>query len=256
MTSDFVYKISQAASLIQEASYIVALSGAGISTPSGIPDFRSQKTGLWEKDDPMIVASLSSFLHRPMVFFNWLKPLAKEIYNAKPNSAHRSLAALEKIDKLKVIVTQNIDNLHQKAGSKHVIQVHGSMAEWECPLCKTRGVLSEKTIINFIDHFEIPTCESCQHLLKPGITLFEEMLPFEAWEAATNHFEMADLVIVIGSSLEVSPANQLPYIATSKGAKLIINTLSKTPMDQRADLLLPFDVVEVWPEILKLMNLD
>ncbi len=251
MISTFEENVSFASSLIKEADYIVALTGAGLSTPSGIPDFRSQNTGLWQKDDPMVVASLSSFLYKPMVFFNWLKPLAKKIYEAKPNAAHESLAKLEKANKLKTIATQNIDNLHQKAGSKNVIAVHGSVAEWECINCKTKISFDEKTIINFIDDFEIPKCEHCQRILKPGITLFEEQLPYEAWNSATNHFKKADLVIVIGSSLEVSPANQLPMIAVSNGAKLIINTYSKTPMDQEADLLLPYDVVKVWPKILQ-----
>jgi NAD-dependent deacetylase len=251
MISLFEQKTSYASSLINDATYIVALTGAGLSTPSGIPDFRSQNTGLWEKDDPMAVASLSSFLYKPMVFFNWLKPLAKEIYDAKANAAHESLANLEKANKLKAIVTQNIDNLHQKAGSKNVIEIHGSLAEWECLDCKARISFDEKTINNFIDHFEIPKCDHCQRILKPAITLFEEMLPYEAWDFATYHFEKADLVIVIGSSLTVSPANQLPMIAVSNGAKLIINTYSKTPMDQEADLLLPYDVLEVWPKILQ-----
>lgn len=256
MISDFEQRVSYASALINEASYVVALTGAGISTPSGIPDFRSKNTGLWTKDDPMVVASMSSFLYKPMVFFNWLQPLAKEIFAAKANAAHVSLEKLENANKMRAIVTQNIDNLHQKAGSKNVIEVHGSVAEWECLNCKTRISFDEKKITNFIDHFEIPKCEQCHRILKPAITLFEEMLPYQAWDSATNHFEKADLVIVIGSSLEVSPVNQLPMIAVSNGAKLIINTYSITPMDQKADLLLPFNVVEVWPKILQNLKIE
>ncbi len=251
MISDFEQKINSAVNQIRKSNYIVAFTGAGISTPSGIPDFRSQKTGLWEKNDPMQVASLSAFLYRPKVFFNWLKPLTQEIFYAVPNAAHDSLAQLEKANKLKAIVTQNIDSLHQKAGSKNVIEVHGSIAEWECLTCKTRISFEEKKLINFIENFEIPTCDHCQQFLKPCITLFEEMLPYAAWDSAIHHFEKADLVIVIGSSLEVYPASQLPQMAISRGAKLIINTLSKTPLDQKAELLLPYDVVEIWPNLLQ-----
>lgn len=252
--SEFENKTSFAAKLINEADYIVVLTGAGISTPSGIPDFRTPKTGLWEKNDPMLVASLSSFLNQPMVFFNWLKSLVKDIHFANPNAAHESLAILEKENKLKTIVTQNIDNLHQKAGAKNVIEVHGSISELVCLDCNIQITFDEHLVNNFIGNFEIPKCEHCKKFLKPSITLFEEMLPVNAWDSAFGHFQKADLVIVIGSSLEVYPANQLPAISVSNGAKLIINTFSSTPMDKQADLLLPFNVIEVWPKILQKLN--
>jgi NAD-dependent deacetylase len=254
--SDFEGKTSYAAKLIKEAEYIVVLTGAGISTPSGIPDFRSKKSGLWEKNDPMVVASLSSFLNNPLIFFNWLKPLVKDIYFSNPNAAHKSLARLERENKLKAIVTQNIDNLHQKAGAKNVIEVHGSISEFVCLRCKTKVTFDEHIFNKFIENFEIPKCQHCQRFLKPSITLFEEMLPVDAWNSAFDHFQKADLVIVIGSSLEVYPANQLPAISVSNGAKLMINTLSTTPMDIHADLLLPFDVIKVWPVILQKLDFN
>lgn len=255
MMSDFEGKTSYAAKLIKEADYVIVLSGAGISTPSGIPDFRTKKSGLWEKNDPMLVASLSTFLNQPMTFFNWLKPLVKDIYFANPNAAHESLARLEKENRLRAIVTQNIDNLHQKAGAKNVIEVHGSISELVCLRCKTKVTFNEHFVNNFIENFEIPKCEHCKKFLKPSITLFEEMLPVNAWDSAFDHFQKADLVIVIGSSLEVFPANQLPAISVSNGAKLIINTFSTTPMDKQADLLLPYNVVEVWPRILEKLKI-
>jgi NAD-dependent deacetylase len=255
MKSDFEGNTSFAAKLINEADNIVALTGAGISTPSGIPDFRTRRTGLWEKNDPMLVASLSSFLNQPLVFFNWLKPLVKDIFFSVPNSAHESLAKLEKEKKIKAIVTQNIDILHQKAGAKNVIEVHGSISELVCLDCKIKISFDEQLVNNFIDNFKIPKCELCHKYLKPTITLYEEMLPIEAWESAVYHFQKADLVLVIGSSLETYPANQLPSISVSNGAKLIINTFSTTPMDKQADLLLPYNVVEVWPRILQKMKI-
>jgi NAD-dependent deacetylase len=256
MILDFSHRISIASELIKKAEFIIALTGAGISTPSGIPDFRSQDTGLWQKNDPMQVASLSSFLNTPEIFFDWLKPLTKGIFAANPNPAHHCLSLLEKNHKLQAVVTQNIDNLHQKAGVKEVIEVHGSVATLECLKCGFKIPFNEFLLTNFIEKSKIPTCENCNHFLKPSITLFEELLPLKAWELATIYFEKADLVIVIGSSLEVYPANQLPAIALSHGAKLIINTFSTTPLDKKADLLLPFDVVEVWPAIINKLGLN
>ena len=125
----------------------------------------------------------------------------------------------------------------------------------ECRHCDQIYEFEEKILIDFIENFEIPKCQYCYQYLKPSITLFEEMLPFDAWNKASMHFENADLVIVIGSSLEVYPANQLPGLALANGAKLIINTISKTPLDNRADILLPYDVIEIWPAILKKLDL-
>ncbi len=246
---------SKACQLINDSHYLVVLTGAGLSTPSGIPDFRSANSGLWEISDPMKVASLSTFRNRPMDFFKWIHPLTQKIYEAKPNYAHEALAILEKQGKIKAIVTQNIDYLHQKAGSKNVIEVHGSVVNLECLKCRTRISFNENLITRFIEDFSIPTCDKCGNYLKPAITLFEEMLPPDAWENATHHFEQADLVIVIGSSLEVYPANQLPLIALANNAKLIINTFSATSIDSMSDLLIHFDVEEVWRLIIeKLKN--
>lgn len=249
MVSDFTQKITLACNLIKESNYITILSGAGLSTPSGIPDFRSKKSGLWEINDPMKVASLSAFLHRPIEFFKWLHPLSEKIFYAKPNPAYQYLTSLENLGKIKAVVTQNIDFLHQKAGSKNVIEVHGSISHLECMKCKSKKRFDETELLDFIENFTIPVCKKCNQYLKPSIVLFEEMLPYHEWNAATNHFEKSDLVIVVGSSLEVYPANQLPSLAVTNGAKLIINTLSSTPLDYAADLLLPFDVIQVWDAI-------
>jgi NAD-dependent deacetylase len=251
MEFDFDQKISAAAELINESKYTIILSGAGLSTSSGIPDFRSKNTGLWEINDPMRVASLSTFLKQPEVFFNWLQPLAREIYNAQPNPAHLAITTLQKNHHLKVIITQNIDSLHQKAGSENVIEVHGSTSYLECLKCKIKFPFDDDSMLSFIEDSIIPTCKKCNRYLKPSIILFEEMLPYDAWDSALQNCEKADLVIVIGSSLEVSPVNQLPMIAKSNGAKLIINTFSPTPMDYKADLLLHYDIVEVWEKILE-----
>ncbi len=255
MSSEFDNKINKAAELIKKSNYIVAFTGAGISTPSGIPDFRSQGTGLWEKDDPMQVASLSSFLYSPMSFFNWFHSLYSKIYDSSFNYAHRALTILEKSRKIKAIITQNIDNLHQQSGSQNVIEIHGSSAEFICMDCHTKVPFDNDMAMKFINDFEIPHCSRCRSILKPTVTLFEEQLPYRAWEDANKHLLRADLVIVVGSSLDVYPANQLPLMALENGAKLIINTISSTPLDRKADLLLPFDVVVVWTALIKELDL-
>lgn len=240
--------IQRASDLVLSSKYTVVFTGAGISTPSGIPDFRSANTGLWTKSDPMEVASYSAFRYHPDKFFNWLKPLAEHILNASPNSAHEGLAQLEQAGYVKAVITQNIDGLHQKAGSKQVVEVHGSMNHLRCMICQSIYP-AEAYFQPFISAGEFPRCTNCGSLLKPEITLFEEMLPYEAWSSAVNYSEHADLFIVIGSSLEVTPASSLPLTALQSGAKLIINTLSSTYLDQQADLVLPYGVAEVVPAI-------
>ena len=246
-TAELIHQTSQ---LFSKSSYAVVLTGAGISTASGIPDFRSQGTGLWEKDNPLEVASLSAFKYRPEVFYNWLRPLAKEIWQAKPNPAHIALAQLEKAGHIKAIITQNIDGLHQAAGAENVIEVHGSATTLTCLACQ-KSFPGADFIQPFILAGEMPRCPICSSLLKPDIILFEEMLPMKAWNQAQQHCEQADLILVIGSSLEVTPASSLPLYALENGAHLIINNYSSTYLDDRADVLLPMDIVQVVPSIAK-----
>lgn len=254
MTSLTIKQAAQQAAMhISESKWMVVLTGAGISTPSGIPDFRSPKTGLWSRDDPMVVASLSAFRNRPERFFNWLRPLAREMTKAQPNPAHVALAQLEQKGILKAIITQNIDGLHQKAGSKTVLEVHGSVQELHCPSCRQNFPV-ENYLESFISKEEIPRCVNCRAILKPNIVLFEELLPMNVWQQAEQQATQADLFVVVGSALEVTPAAHLPLYALEQGARLIINTFSPTYLDTRADLLLPFDVAEIWPEIVKLVG--
>jgi len=242
--------ISQAANLLKNAQHAVVLTGAGISTPSEIPDFRSAGSGLWTKNDPMRVASLTAFRRRPIDFFDWLQPLARQAYYAKPNPAHLGLAQLEKAGCLKAVITQNIDDLHHKAGSQNVIEIHGSMRTLECLHCHTQYFL-EQFAQSFIEKAEPPRCPACSSFLKPGITLYEEMLPAAAWNAAQEHCEKCDLILVVGSSLETVPAGHLPVFALENNAHLIINTFSATPLDLEADLVFRQDVVEFIPELVK-----
>ncbi|MDR3572666.1 MAG: NAD-dependent deacylase [Anaerolineaceae bacterium] len=240
--------IRKASQLLSNSNYTVVLTGAGISTSSGIPDFRSQGTGLWQKNDPLEVASLTAFRYTPEKFFNWLRPLAKDIWQAKPNPAHIALAELEKAGWIKAIITQNIDGLHQAAGAENVVEVHGSATTLTCLSCRKSFPVSD-FVQAFIIEGDMPHCPSCSKLLKPDIILFEEMLPMNAWSQAQYHCENADLILVIGSSLEVTPANSLPIYALENGAHLIINNYSSTYLDGQADVLLPVDIIEAIPGI-------
>jgi NAD-dependent deacetylase len=240
--------VQKVIALFKNSKYGVVLTGAGISTPSGIPDFRSQNTGLWERDDPMEVASLTAFEAHPERFYGWLKPLAKTIMSAKPNAAHRALAKLENAGIIKATITQNIDGLHQKAGAKKVIELHGSALTMTCPSCH-RSFQSEMFEEELLNDGAMPKCPECGRILKPDIVLFEEMLPAKAWTEAEAHSMKADLFLVVGSSLEVVPASTLPYLAYRAGAALVINNISPTSLDARARVVIHDDAVTIIPRI-------
>jgi NAD-dependent deacetylase len=237
-----------AADIIRGAKQTVALTGAGISTPSGIPDFRSVHGGLWEQYDPFEVASLSAFRYHPEKFFNWIKPLAQKMHQANPNPAHIALAQLEHVGLLKTIVTQNIDGLHQRAGANHVLEVHGSMENLICVGCyrKYAAVDFEEP---YFEHGVIPHCPLCQHILKPDVVLFGEQLPVRTWLAAQEACAHCDLLLVAGSSLEVLPVAGLPMRALENGAHLIVVNNSSTYIDVRADFVFTEDVAVIIPRI-------
>ncbi len=247
-------KYSQASNLISNSRHLVIFTGAGISTPSGIPDFRSQETGMWQKNDPMEVASATAFYHHPEKFYNWLRPLLQASENARPNPAHIALAELENMKLVQTVITQNIDGLHQKAGSKHVIELHGSMRTYYCPGCRKRDADASKTIDEIL-RGAIPRCLHCGAILKPDIILYEELLPEQAWLDAERETQLADVMLIAGSSLEVVPASTLPYIAHNHGCRLIIVNLSPTHLDQDAEVTLPVDVAEGIPKILDFVKI-
>lgn len=247
-TDQRISAIEFAADLLRQAERTVVLTGAGISTPSGIPDFRSEGTGLWSRDEPLEVASLNTFRTAPERFYQWFRPLARQIYNARPNPAHFALAELEKAGRVRLIVTQNIDILHQKAGSQRVVETHGTMATLTCAgcFCKAR---SEDYIEAFADYGTIPRCPKCGSILKPDVILFGEQLPQMAWMEAQREARRCDLMLVVGSSLEVLPVAGLPMQALDRGAHLVILNNSATYLNARADLVILEDVAEVLPVI-------
>lgn len=244
--------ILAAAGLLHDACYAVVLTGAGISTPSGIPDFRSQRNGLWQHNDPMQVASLTAFHRRPEKFFEWLRPLAAAILRAEPNPAHIALAELEKAGRIKAVITQNIDDLHQKAGSTNVLELHGSMNSLSCPQCHRKYPSSEYKS-DYIDSGEMPRCRDCHTFVKPDIVLYEEMLPTQTWDESMQHCLKTDLMIVAGSSLEVFPANSLPVTAVDHGAKLVILNIGPTTLDQLSEICIQEDVAIILPRLKELV---
>jgi len=242
--------IEDAAELVRKAKRAVVLTGAGISTPSGIPDFRSEGTGLWSRDEPLEVASLTTFRVAPERFFEWFRPLAGQIFYAKANAAHRALAQLEEAGHVKMIITQNIDALHQKAGSKCVVETHGTMKTLTCIRCYQKFE-AELFLKPFIDDGKIPTCTSCNGILKPDVILFGEQLPHSAWVMAQRAVRHCDLMLVAGSSLEVLPVAGLPVQALDRGAHLIVVNNTPTYVNVRADVVITDDVASILPEITK-----
>lgn len=240
-------RLERAARLLHASHACVALTGAGISTPSGVPDFRSS-SGLWRGHDPLAVASQDAFRHHPDQFFDWVRPLAAAILLAEPNPAHYSLARLEQARHLAGIVTQNIDGLHRRAGSTEVCEIHGDIRQATCVRCFHR-VEAESRIEEFVATGAAPRCEACGGVLKPDVVLFGEALPQGAVRKAESLFATADLVLVVGSSLEVYPAAAFPLPALRAGAHMIIVNQGPTSLDDAADVVLAGDAADVLPAL-------
>jgi NAD-dependent deacetylase len=238
--------ISFAAELIKQSHKTVTLTGAGVSTNSGIPDFRSPGTGLWQRVEPMEVASLSAFRHNPELFYEWFHSLAVMLYSARPNQAHIALARLQSAGYLSEIITQNIDGLHSKAGAESVLEVHGTLRTLSCTNCYLQ-LPSASLLHEYLVHCTVPRCPACGSIMKPDIILYEEQLPVKTWIMAEEASKHCGLMIVAGTSLEVMPSAKLPLQAVEHGAKLIIINNAPTFMDVRAELVIHADVTEVLP---------
>ena len=238
----------QALELIKNAKNIVAMTGAGISTISGIPDFRSPNSGLWDKTDPLEVASIHAFRQNPKTFYNWIHPLAHLFLEAQPNAAHYALTELERDGKLKAVITQNIDGLHTAAGSETVYELHGHLRDATCTQCYYTQESTE--IFNkFLQDKQVPICPQCGGVLKPNVILFGEQLPMQEFVVAQMAVEEADLMLVVGSSLEVAPASDLPLVALDNGAKIIIINYQPTYLDSKADVVINGEIATVLPQV-------
>jgi NAD-dependent deacetylase len=230
------------AGLIEESDRVVALTGAGISVPSGIPDFRTPGKGLWAKVDPMAVATIDAFHHDTKRFWDFYRPRFHDLADKEPNPAHEALAELERRGLLEAVITQNIDRLHRKAGSEEVIEVHGSIATASCTSCAATYPLER--VESLFDEEGIATCTGCAGKVKPDVVLFGEFLPAEAMARAEELCSSADLLLCVGSSLEVYPVAGLPQMTLDRGGRITIITKSSTPYDTDAAVRMSGDVAE------------
>jgi NAD-dependent deacetylase len=245
--------LMQAAALLRGAQHAIALTGAGLSTHSGIPDFRSPSSGLWEHADPGEVASLMGFRRNPQKFFDWFRPLARIMIEARPNAAHLALARLEEIGIIEALITQNIDLLHARAGSKRIYELHGHIREATCVEC-FRVYPTESFIDRYLNTGEVPHCPHCGGVLKPNAILFGEQLPYHALHAAQQAARRCSAMLVAGSSLSVAPASDLPMIALAHGAQLIIINYEPTYVDERAAVVIHDDVAVILPCLVSLLE--
>ena len=239
--------IQKAKELVINASKISAFTGAGISVDSGIPDFRSEG-GLWKRFDPLEYATRESFMRDPTKFWTMGKELAETIVKAKPNNAHSALAKLEEQGKLTGVITLNIDNLHQSAGSKKVVELHGNYLCAHCIECNEEyfgRAVHESVALGEIP----PKCEKCGGILKSDAILFGEPLPQDAMAKAVELCRNTDLMLVIGTSLTVYPAAYLPQLAKNAGAKIILINLEGTNKDNVGDIVLRGRATEILPMI-------
>ncbi len=230
------------AKLIRAADSVVALTGAGISVPSGIPDFRSPGTGLWENVDPMAVAHIDAFRRDPEQFWSFYGERFQTLEDKRPNRAHEVLAELEEAGLLDAVITQNIDRLHARAGSRQLVEVHGTIAHSSCLRCRAQFPLGDVRARQGADALGIPRCD-CGEPLKPDVVLFGEYLPAQALARADQLAASADLMLCIGSSLEVYPVADLPLRTLAAGGQIAIITKGPTPLDHRAAVRLDGDVV-------------
>jgi NAD-dependent deacetylase len=219
------------ARLIAEAQPCVVLTGAGISTESGIPDFRSP-SGLWAQVDPLEYGSIQAFRADPRRVWQFYAPRFSMLTSAQPNDGHRALAELERRGLVRAVMTQNIDLLHERAGSRDVVEVHGSIRTSTCPSCGARYSLTD--VLPLLEEHGAPQCSRCGSILKPDVVFFGELLPAEAIDRALALAREAALLLVVGSTLEVHPVAALPLETLGAGGRLAIVNKGPTPFDRDA----------------------
>lgn len=239
-------KIIKMCELLRNSSYTVCLTGAGVSTASGIPDFRTPGKGIWSKVNPIEVTSINAFREDPARFYHFYRPRIEELEHVTPNKAHYALFRLEKSNYLQTIITQNIDNLHQKAGSQNILEIHGNLSQAICTKCGEK--ISSQLLLEKIKNNEqqIPFCH-CGGIYKPDVVLFGEML--SNLDEAIIEAGKAKLFIVTGSSLQVSPANLLPEYSIARNGDLVIINYMTTPLDHQATLVIKEDIGDFLSEI-------
>lgn len=233
---------SRLAELIRESASTVALTGAGISVPSGVPDFRSPQSGLWEQFDPFEVAHIDAFRRDPKRFWDFYRPRFGMLADKQPNDAHLALAELERRGLLEGVVTQNIDRLHATAGTRRLLEIHGSIETSSCSSCRRSYALAD--VEGLFDEEGVAICTECAAPVRPDVVLFGEMLPERAITEAQELAAGADLILCVGSSLEVHPAAGLADLTLASGGRVAIITQGRTPYDEYASVRLDRDVAD------------
>lgn len=242
--------IDRVVRLLKSSLYAMALTGAGISTESGIPDYRSKGLGLWEKYNPAEAASISSLMSNPKSFFNFNIPRWSKYLDVKPNINHRVLAALEKAGYIQGVITQNIDNLHFKAGSKNLFEVHGHLRTASCINCGERYNFTE-IVQQLSNGVNPPICNKCKALVRPDVVLFGDPM-CDDYYRALEQVKRCDLLIVAGSSLQVYPVAQLPLYSQ----KFVIINKESTPLDEKAEIVIHDTAGKVFKAIAEKLDID
>jgi NAD-dependent deacetylase len=240
------------ASLVEERGPAVVLTGAGISTESGIPDFRSS-SGVWADVDPFEVASIDAFRRDPLRVWRWYGPRIASLLAARPNPGHLALAALERAGYVLAVVTQNIDTLHTRAGSADVVEVHGSISRFDCLLCDGGGVALQE-VLEQLETREAPVCAACGSILKPGVVMFGELLPAAAFERAERLAREAGVLIGVGSSLQVWPVAGLPSETIRAGGAVAIVNGEPTPYDDEASVVVRGRAGDVLADVARILG--
>lgn len=230
---------------IKTAKKIVFVTGAGISQESGIPTFRG-KDGLWRKYDPMQLATIDAFFDNPKLVWEWYEERRKNILNAQPNLGHTAIAQLEKYKEV-VVLTQNIDGLHQRAGSTNVLELHGSIIRIKCTVCNFKDEITT----SFRD---LPPSCRCGSMLRPDVVWFGEPLPQDVWQRAIIHASSCDVMIIAGTSLVVSPANSLPVFAKQNNSLLIEVNPEETLMSSEMDLSIKATSAKALPNLIRIFE--
>jgi len=232
---------------IKDIKKIIFVTGAGISQESGIPTFRG-KDGLWRNYDAMKLATINAFYENPKLVWEWYNERRRNIFAAQPNQGHKAIAELEKHVKV-VVLTQNIDGLHQKAGSSEVLELHGSIIKIKCSVCSFRDEI-------FSEFSEIPPLCNCGNILRPDVVWFGESLPQNVWKKAIISASECDLMVIVGTSLVVSPANTLPIYAKQNNAILIEINPENTEMSSEMDLSIKSTSAIALPEFASIFRED
>jgi NAD-dependent deacetylase len=247
MSPEHEQQVQELAAMLRESGRTVVLTGAGVSTESGIPDFRTPGSGLWSQVDPMEILSVTAMRRDPKRFYEFKVPLWRALEAAEPNPGHVALARLQKLGLVRTLVTQNIDSLHFRAGSYPVLEIHGHMRTGRCLDCDEHVPFEE-----LADRFEAGQCPprcQCGGVLRPDVVLFEDMLP-EAFETSCYEASRADLLLVVGSSLEVAPANTIPMYAR----KVAILNVGSTQWDREAAWVCRAKAGEFLPRVVSLLE--